>query len=115
VPPTPPMFLRRCGFCQEPKVRAAEATEIAAHGVPLGVEQRWTCESCGQSFATLTPLLYLLFFVGCVGFAGGALFGAVSGGEDARLVARLLLLGLALWLGVVGATRLRADRRSPRL
>ena len=93
----------------------AEATEIVAHGLPLGVERRWTCASCGQQFATLGPLLYLLFFAGAVGFGGVALFAHISGGESGVVIARTLLFFFAVSLAVVAGTRLRADLRSPRL
>ncbi len=104
---------RRCALCGEAAVRPAEHVEIVTHGVPLGFEQRWSCESCGQSFATLGPLLYLLFLGGAVGFAAAAIFGPISGGETSRLLARLLLLALATALAVLGGTRLSADLKNP--
>ena len=108
-----PVARRRCALCREPAVRAAEHQEIVAHGVPLGFEERWVCESCGQSFATLSPVLYLLFLGGALGFTLAALFGPISGGETSRLLARLLLLALAASFAVLGGTRLRADVRNP--
>jgi len=104
---------RRCALCAEPTVRAAAHQEVVAHGLPLGFEERWICESCGQSFATLSPFLYVLFFGGAVGFTGAALFGPISGGESSRLIARLLLLAFAISLAAVAGTRLRTDRKNP--
>jgi hypothetical protein len=112
--PSAPPVARRCGFCGEAAVAPSDATQIVSHGVPLGFEQRWTCASCGQSFATLSPLLYLIFLGGAVLFAGLALFGPISGSEEARIFARLFLLLVAGSLAVLGGTRLRADRRNPR-
>lgn len=96
-------------------MREADATEIHAHGVPLGFETRWTCESCGQSFTTLGPVLYVLFLGGAVAFALAAIFGPIAGGETSRLLARLLLFGLATALAVLGGSRLRADWKNPRV
>jgi hypothetical protein len=104
---------RRCALCGEAAVREADATEIHAHGVPLGFETRWTCESCGQSFTTLGPVLYVLFLGGAGAFALAAAFGPISGSETSRILARLLLLSLAVALAVVGGTRLRGDRKNP--
>jgi hypothetical protein len=106
---------RRCGFCREPSVSRAKATEIVTHGLPLGVETHWRCASCGQVFSTLSPFLYVLFLGGALAFALAAVFGPVSGGTEARLFLRLILVGFGIALGVVGATRLQADRKSPRI
>ena len=104
---------RRCAHCAEPAVREADTTEIQAHGVLLGFETRWACESCGQSFTTLGPVLYVLFLGGALAFTLAALFGPIAGGETSRLLARLLLLGVAAALAVVGGSRVYADRKNP--
>lgn len=107
---------RRCGLCREPSVSRESATNIVTqHGLPLGIETFWRCASCGQVFSTLSPLLYALFLGGALVFMGAAFSSRISGGEEARTFVRLLLFGLGIVIGAVGAIRLQADRKNPRL